>query len=90
MIGAERLLWLDLDLMQPRCTFARQALSGLLRRYGDRALHVPLIRRARGIVVNHSPDRALQHDLHGRAVALLAGAHRPEHAAAFTTRRRPK
>jgi hypothetical protein len=88
MIGVERLLRLHLDLTQPRYTFARQAISGLLSRYGDRDLRVPLFGRATGIIVNHSPDRALHHDLDGRAVALLAGAHRPGCAAAFTTRRK--
>ena len=49
---------------------------------------IPFFGEAMGIVVNYSPERAVQYDLEGKSVQILKGAHRTGEAYIQIGRRR--
>ena len=66
VIGVDRLLRVDFDLTANPATFVEQALRGVrekLRRW--RVGEIPTFGKAIGVVVNQSPDHAIEFDLNG-------------------------
>jgi hypothetical protein len=80
--GPEIRLIIPFDLSRPSVTFVAQAIAGMeikaaVNRDGRR--FVPFFGGATGLVVNYSPDLALQCELDGRSVEWLSAgiAYRP-------------
>ena len=75
-IGVDVLLRIDFDLTAGPATFLEQALDGLREKLARWRGYLPALGRATGIVVNYSPDRAIQFDLSGNPVKVFDRAYR--------------
>lgn len=73
LLGAERLLRIDVDLSAPRDTWLPQAVAAMPER-------VPGFTKPVGIVMNYSPDEAVQYDLITKTATPLTAAKRIGHA----------
>jgi hypothetical protein len=76
LTGVPRHLRIDFDLSKDRSTFVHQALSETRLRLQRFNGVIPFFGEAMGIVVNYSPERAVQYDLEGKSVQILKGAQR--------------
>jgi hypothetical protein len=76
VIGVEVLLRVDFDLTAGPATFLRQALDGLRQRLARWHGYLPAYGRATGLIVNYSPDRAIEFDLTGNPIQTLDRAYR--------------
>ena len=71
-IGVNRLVRVDFDLTKGPITFLRQALEGVREKLSEcRGDRLPAFGRPVGVVVNYSPDRAIQFDLTGKPIAIF-------------------
>ena len=76
LIGVEALLRIEFDLTAGPATFPRQALDGLREKLARWHGYLPAYGRATGLIVNYSPDRAIQFDLSGNPVKVFDRAYR--------------
>jgi hypothetical protein len=77
-IGVDRLLRVDFDLTKKPVSFTDQALQGVrekLARWKSQSL--PAFGRPTGVIVNYSPDRAVQFDLEGKPHQVFDRAYQP-------------
>ncbi len=78
MIGVDRLLRVDFDLTAGPLTFVQQALLGVREKLAIwKVAAIPTFGKATAVVVNYSPDHAVEFDLTGNPVRVLEQAHRP-------------
>jgi hypothetical protein len=75
-IGVDVLLRIDFDLTAGPASFLKQALDGLREKLARWRGELPAFGRATGIIVNYSPDRAIQFDLSGNSVKVFDRAYR--------------
>jgi hypothetical protein len=76
ILGAERLLRIDLDPAQGPVSFVSQALRGVREKLARwKSGQLPAYGRAVGVVVNYAPERAVRFDLDGNAIEVLDRAH---------------
>ncbi len=76
-IGVDQLLRIEFDLTTEPASFVQQALKGIkdkLRRWKSDEL--PAFGKPTSVIVNYSPDQAVQYDLQGQPMAVLDRAHR--------------
>ncbi len=76
-IGVDQFLRIEFDLTTEPASFVQQALKGIkdkLRRWKSDEL--PAFGKPAGVIVNYSPDQAVQYDLNGEPMAVLDRAHR--------------
>ena len=77
--GPETLLVIPFDLSRPLITFVGQAVACLPRkvRFGANGQrYVPFFGEPLGLIINYSPDCALQSDLEGHPIEWLSAAYR--------------
>lgn len=89
MIGVDRLIRVELDLSQKPVSFVDQALQGVrdkLLRWKSEAL--PAFGRPTGVLINYSPDQAVEFDLQGKPVMAYDYVYHPGRAS-FSISRRP-
>jgi hypothetical protein len=78
MIGVNRLLRVDFDLTAGPLTFVEQALGGVRQKLASwKSPAIPTFGRPTGVVVNYTPDHAVEFDLNGNPLRVLEQAHRP-------------
>jgi hypothetical protein len=77
-IGVNRLIRVDFDLPANPTTFVQQALRGLREKLaGWKVGEIPTFGKPVGVIVNYSPDHAVEFDLKGNPLRVLDRAHRP-------------
>jgi hypothetical protein len=78
MIGVDRLLRVDFDLTANPTTFVKQALRGVQTKLAMwRVPAIPTFGKPVGLILNYSPDHAVEFDLKGNPLRVLDRAHRP-------------
>ena len=78
IIGIDRLLRIEMDLMKSPVTFPSQAITGIdekLRRWKSDRL--PGFGSPLGFIINYAVDRAVRFDLTGKPEAVLDRAYSP-------------
>ena len=70
-IGVDVLLRIDFDLTAGPATFLKKALDGLREKLARWHGELPAFGRATGIIVNYSPDHAIQFDLRGNPIPAI-------------------
>jgi hypothetical protein len=77
-VGVDQLLRVDFDLTKEPTTFVEQALRGAREKIGKGSCgRIPAFGKPTGVVVNYSPDHAVEFDLKGNPLRVLELAHRP-------------
>lgn len=67
VIGVDRLLRVDFDLTQKPVSFTDQALQGVREKLAEwKSQSLPAFGRPTGVIINYSPDSAVQFDLEGK------------------------
>ena len=83
-IGVDRLLRVDFDHTANPTTFVQQAVRGVREKLARWKIgEIPTFGKPVAVVVNYSPDHAVEFDLTGNPVRVLDRAHRPG-AASFS------
>jgi hypothetical protein len=78
----------DFDLTAGPLTFVEQAVRGVRQKLANwKVGAIPTFGKAIGVVVNYSPDHAVEFDLTGKPLRVLDRAHRPG-TAGFTLKGR--
>ena len=77
-IGVDRLLRVDFDLTTNPTTFVQQALRGVREKLASwKVGAIPTFGKPVAVVINYSPDHAVEFDLNGNPLRVLDHAHRP-------------
>jgi hypothetical protein len=75
IIGAHRLLTIELDEARCRSSYCRQVLAIMnQRKSGATDYFIPTFGKVTGFVVNYTPTQAMTFDTEGRALAILPKA----------------
>lgn len=78
IVGVDQLLRVDFDLTKEPTTFMEQAFRGVREKIGKGSCgRIPAFGKPTGVVVNFSPDHAVEFDLKGNPLRVLERAHRP-------------
>ncbi len=89
IIGVDRLIRVDFDLTASPTTFVEQALRGVREKLGKGSCgQIPAFGKPTGVIVNYSPDHAVEFDLNGNPLRVFDRAHRPG-VASFSLGGRP-
>lgn len=77
IIGFERLLRIDFDPSSDPLSFAKQAIDGVRAKLAKwQSSELPAFGRPVAVIVNYSPDRAIEFDLNGNPVKAFDRARR--------------
>ena len=87
ILGVNRLLRVEFDLTAGEDSFLEQAIKGIGQKL-DWTRRIPAFGKPTGIVVNYTPDHAVEFDLQGKPVMTYDHAYRPGKAS-LSIRRRP-
>jgi hypothetical protein len=89
ILGVDRLLRVDFDLTKKPESFKDQALQGIREKLAEwKSKSLPAFGRPTGVIINYSPDGAVQFDLEGRPHQVFDRAYRPGKAS-FSLKGRP-
>ena len=87
ILGVDRLLRVDFDLTAGQDSFLGQTLKGIGQKL-DWTRRIPAFGKPTGIVVNYTPDHAVEFDLQGKPVMVHGHAYRSGKAT-FSIGRKP-